>query len=405
MESHKVIRRSELHRLVWTEPASKVAKSFGISDVGLAKLCKRHDIPKPSRGYWAQLQYGQKVKQIELPKPEDDSEIAIVDRLPFGDITEDVSAAAAVQTPTEPAKIVVSDSLRGCHELVQKTNQELVGIKADADGMISSGTQVTLQLRTSKSCARRALLIYDALLKECERRGYQVAAGPRITVLNHTMSVGISELVDTVREETKDDDLQGSYVFGHSRYNSKRVPSGKLSLRVENGLGYWANGRRCTWSDTERTKLDDRLDKALLNMVETAVLAQKHREEEERQRELRRQEEQRRQEAAHQRAERQKLYKAEKARFKQLLTQAESLQKSRLVRELIEAVKRGMAERGSTPHNKNTEEWIEWATQQADRLDPLLPSPPSILDEVDLEDPPPQQSRPQWGSANPRAEY
>ena len=47
------IRRSELYKEVWTTPIHQLAKKYGLSDVGLAKICKRYNIPLPSRGYWA----------------------------------------------------------------------------------------------------------------------------------------------------------------------------------------------------------------------------------------------------------------------------------------------------------------------------------------------------------------
>jgi hypothetical protein len=37
----------------------KLAREFRISDVGPAKLCRRHKIPLPGRGYWTRIQFGQ----------------------------------------------------------------------------------------------------------------------------------------------------------------------------------------------------------------------------------------------------------------------------------------------------------------------------------------------------------
>ena len=37
----------------------KLAKEFDISDVGLAKVCRAHNIPLPPRGHWAKLPHGQ----------------------------------------------------------------------------------------------------------------------------------------------------------------------------------------------------------------------------------------------------------------------------------------------------------------------------------------------------------
>lgn len=45
-------RREELYRLVWTSPVSEIAARLGVSDVALAKLCRRAGVPIPGRGYW-----------------------------------------------------------------------------------------------------------------------------------------------------------------------------------------------------------------------------------------------------------------------------------------------------------------------------------------------------------------
>jgi hypothetical protein len=39
--------------MVWEEALSKLAPKLGLSDVGLRKICKRHNIPQPPQGYWA----------------------------------------------------------------------------------------------------------------------------------------------------------------------------------------------------------------------------------------------------------------------------------------------------------------------------------------------------------------
>jgi len=48
----RVVTREELYRLVWSKPITELAKEFGMSDVGLAKVCKKLNVPKPYRGYW-----------------------------------------------------------------------------------------------------------------------------------------------------------------------------------------------------------------------------------------------------------------------------------------------------------------------------------------------------------------
>jgi len=36
------LTRQELYDFVWSTPMTKLAKDFGLSDVGLAKICERH---------------------------------------------------------------------------------------------------------------------------------------------------------------------------------------------------------------------------------------------------------------------------------------------------------------------------------------------------------------------------
>jgi hypothetical protein len=56
-----------LYRLVWEAPVSEVATRFGVSDVGLAKACRRANIPLPARGYWAKTEAGISLYPAPLP--------------------------------------------------------------------------------------------------------------------------------------------------------------------------------------------------------------------------------------------------------------------------------------------------------------------------------------------------
>jgi hypothetical protein len=62
--------RRELYDAVWSKSCQKLAADLGISDVGLAKTCKRMGIPRPSLGYWARVAAGEKVPKTPLPEPQ-----------------------------------------------------------------------------------------------------------------------------------------------------------------------------------------------------------------------------------------------------------------------------------------------------------------------------------------------
>lgn len=62
----KDISREDLFALVWEKPTVEVAKELGVSDVAVAKLCKRLQVPKPPRGYWARVETGQTPRRAPL---------------------------------------------------------------------------------------------------------------------------------------------------------------------------------------------------------------------------------------------------------------------------------------------------------------------------------------------------
>jgi hypothetical protein len=59
--------RAALYELVWSEPMQSLARSFALSDRGLAKICAAANIPVPTRGYWARKEAGKAVTNLTLP--------------------------------------------------------------------------------------------------------------------------------------------------------------------------------------------------------------------------------------------------------------------------------------------------------------------------------------------------
>jgi hypothetical protein len=54
--------RDVLYEEVWTEPVQKLAKKYGVFDVGLAKACRKLRVPLPGLGYWAKRMAGKQVR-------------------------------------------------------------------------------------------------------------------------------------------------------------------------------------------------------------------------------------------------------------------------------------------------------------------------------------------------------
>ena len=46
-----------MKQLVWSLPSSQLAVKLGVSDKAITKYCRKHNIIKPSRGYWVKLKH------------------------------------------------------------------------------------------------------------------------------------------------------------------------------------------------------------------------------------------------------------------------------------------------------------------------------------------------------------
>lgn len=65
------LSREELYALVWKTPISRLAKEFGITGTGLAKICERLEVPYPPLGYWAKKEAGKPIVTFKLPSRSD----------------------------------------------------------------------------------------------------------------------------------------------------------------------------------------------------------------------------------------------------------------------------------------------------------------------------------------------
>lgn len=378
------VTRKLLYDQVWSDPMCHVSKRYGISDVGLAKICRKHNIPCPPRGYWAKKGAGQSPKQLPLPDPGDNSRIEIRELCDSPDepvLSQELQRQFADENG-KPFQFDLRDHLRGSHSLISEANQQLQTSRQDENGLIILPEKFPLDLRVSKSMLRRSLFVMDALLRAFESHGDTVSSGPCVVLLNVPVRFGISEALEAHREEVESADLTGRYEFNHNRFRSKRVPSGRLTFQIRDHKEFWVGKCRQAWRDSPKQPLEQRLESIIAGVLAFAARVRQ------REVELRSEEEARaaaalrRQEEAKQRAIRQAAIKAEHKRFGDLMAESVRWQQSKTLREYILAAKQTHIDtNGSIEPGSEMEKWLDWASQQADWLDPLTDSPPSLLNE------------------------
>lgn len=385
------ITREELYDQVWSKPMRRIATLYRISDTDLAAVCLKHNIPCPPKGYWARKKLGTAPPPTPLPDTGDNPEVTLRDhgscRISPPAPQATVNKASGEEKRREEP-IVVGETLRGAHALVSQANQELQAADTDEHHLIIVPEKASLCIRVSKTSLRRALLIMDAILKGLEDRGYQVEAGPMVRIPNAHLSFNITEALDTQREQPEEHDLSGYYEFGHSRFNTKRLPSGRLILSIEGG--YWANGYRKTWRDADKQRLEDRLSHFVAGLLRIAARKKEYEEEQKQRAQEQREQERRQKEETERRAEKRRLFQAEKARLDSLMHEVECWAASQSLRRYIDARRqKHLNDHGAIGLGSEFADWLRWAVQQADRLDPTVASPPSILDEPVPEEPKP----------------
>ena len=54
----RTVTQEQLYGQVWAKPMRRLAAEYGVSDVALAKVCRKPRVPKPGIGYWNCVQHG-----------------------------------------------------------------------------------------------------------------------------------------------------------------------------------------------------------------------------------------------------------------------------------------------------------------------------------------------------------
>lgn len=124
------MKRSDLYQKVWSTPITRLAVELGLSDVGLAKACRRHAVPVPPRGYWARLKAGQRPSKTPLQAPELDVVVEFATRDPEEVARQKVaeeSRKAALQAQASSVQglppITFAKDLEEAHPLVKATQR------------------------------------------------------------------------------------------------------------------------------------------------------------------------------------------------------------------------------------------------------------------------------------------
>lgn len=359
--------REEMYEKVWAKPVLQVAKEIGVSDVAIAKACRRAAVPLPPRGYWAKP-VAKRPKRPRLGQAPTTSEGPIKFSVFDPELTPQAQpkATKADGSALETGPIVIPGNWNAPHPLIAQA------LAQSKSGKVKEGRCVlerSLDIRVSPAQIDRALLYMDSLIRSTEALGARWSVTEKGTQLIY-LEV---EIPVTLRESLRREEIKESSPDlaprrkGEWRPNAldlttriEFLSTGQLSLE----LNAWTDVPvRRNWKDTATTKIEDKLQDLLKCLPrtaqavkdrmdrwarETATAAEKQRVEADA-------------------AEQSKLSEIRRRKLFQLIG-AQNI--SSQIRDLCEQVTQKLP---SLPQERRptVEQWIAWALGEADKLDPL----------------------------------
>jgi hypothetical protein len=349
------VERQKLYEQIWSIPAAKLAIQYGISDVGLAKACKRHKIPRPPRGYWARVEAGQKIPRTPLPEIKDPSDDMVIMRgwdLPDESVQRMVGDVKALLRTRPVDEEAVQPQV---HPILEVTRALLQTSQPDLEGLVRTDPATTIDIRIAPASLDRCIDVLDLFFRAFEARGGEIkVAAKGIDDRPFTMAAigpdgfGIT-MVESVDETKPVTDPQ-------------RL-TGKLHLLISGDENQQQFRRR--WSETKTQRLD-RMINPLVDTLVNAIEVQRHRRldaecvkrQEERVRTLRR--------AAAQQHDRDFYWR------QQLSQDAERWRHARGIREYLDAVTAALESNQVKPRDAEAfGEWFEWAKAYVNSIDPM----------------------------------
>ena len=281
------LNRKELYDQVWGRPMTKVAAEYGISDVTLKKICIKHRVPVPGRGYWAKKEAGKKVKQTLFHEVDDH----FLDRIeirggPGFKLPEAVKLAreAAKERERKPEKRVeVTEKPEDLDARVARTCTKLKKAKPDEKGLVSSMAPNLFNITVGPKSVPRVAAFLNTLVVAAESRGHRIVKSLHSLVFcvdDETLTFKVVEQTTRSQHEPTPAELDAIENWEKRQARRNRsldfdrwtprptmpewdyTPSGRLQVII-NEQSYAHDGLRRTFRDGKNQRIETLLNAIL----------------------------------------------------------------------------------------------------------------------------------------------
>lgn len=254
------VSREELYRRVWDTPMSRLAKEFGVSGNGLAKICDRLAVPKPPRGYWARKEAGQNVARYRLPPPKKETPQEVTITPTPAATPLDSKVQEAIAAAKEVARgTVVTEHRKRPHPVVAQWLAEHQERKRRHRQDRSSYGPAFQDWNESDLRQHRIL---DTIFRAVEKNGLSVIYEPRgkfhFTYEGEKIACRLREKNRQVRRPKTDDEKRWS-LSDDKDWKQELEPTGNLVFTLEDYFGP-EHGIRREWLETDTKRLEGMIE-------------------------------------------------------------------------------------------------------------------------------------------------
>lgn len=269
--SLSALTREELYALVWDKPVTSIASDFGISDVAVAKHCKKHDVPRPSRGYWAKKEAGKNPRKQALPPTKAELFLKAAEK----------PTAKSFRLPSTEANL---------HPLAAELMTAIQSGRVDSDKHVHVRKAPIPEVDVTKALAERTAFAFNVILEQTEpleiffRKSQGSYSGGHFRRGQDRLYFKIEEIL-----------VEKSAMGRGRRYSSwqwQKVPSGRLEFSLSTESWMYRDAKK--WSEDDNTPLESILAQIVTEIRRHFAEAQRRRAKEAVEREIQRVESQRR---------------------------------------------------------------------------------------------------------------
>ena len=381
------IGREELYEKVWSKPITKIAVEYGVSDSMIIKICKKLGVLRPGTGHWAKVAAGKKVRKLPLGKlPKHcQEEYCLTNYEKRQQATsqkvKELQHPLVQQELTDEYLIKVEDKLDNPLPLISKNITSFNNASVSEKLTLKPRAKSHLDLIVTDATLNRALNIMNAILVAFSKREwkFEIVSEPKlamqVTVLDEVISFHIEEKIRHVDHVLTEKELKAKsreeWIWP-PKYDP--VATGQLSLQIHSGYRLI---NRHSWSDGKVQRVEGCLNKFCIALIDLALAIKVDRakqEERERQWQL----EQQRREAI------KVARNAETERRDAFEVDSQKWEKADRMRQYLDKYEASLAEQDfSDEVMVKKKEWLLWARNHADMVDPLTRGNDTVLEETE----------------------